>query len=51
VVASQLIVEASTATVAGLQPTVPPADGSSSDDADEAREYSSPSDPCPSPKR
>lgn len=41
---------ASQAIVVASQPIMPPADGSSSDDADKAGKYSSPNDPCPSPK-
>jgi hypothetical protein len=37
--------------VVAPEPTVQPTDSSDSDIADEDDEYSSPSDPCPSPKR
>jgi hypothetical protein len=41
--------EQSLAVVVASEPTVPPEDSSDSDVADEDDEYSSPSDPCPSP--
>nr|BAD22180.1 hypothetical protein [Oryza sativa Japonica Group] len=43
-------VELSLAIVVAPKPTVPPSNGSDNDVADEDDEYSSLSDPCPSPK-
>uniref|UniRef100_A0A0E0MN53 Uncharacterized protein n=1 Tax=Oryza punctata TaxID=4537 RepID=A0A0E0MN53_ORYPU len=49
--ASQPTAEPSQAIVVASQPNMEPSNGSDNDEPEEGDTYSSPSDPCPSPKR